>query len=72
MRPALPARVTLDDTVAMIPEMNLSSMEQVEVIARISKSGQARMQAGDLYGSVQPVKTSGSSRVDIVISEVAP
>ena len=69
---ALPARVTLDDTVAMIPEMTLSSMEQVEVIARISRSGQARMQAGDLYGSVQPVKTSGSSPVDIVISEVAP
>ncbi len=69
---ALPARVTLDDTVAMIPEMTLSSMEQVEIVARISKSGQARMQAGDLYGSVQPVKTSGSSPVDIVISEVAP
>ena len=69
---ALPARVTLDDTVAMIQEMTLSSMEQVEVIARISRSGQARMQAGDLYGSVQPVRTSGSSPVNIVITEVAP
>ena len=69
---ALPVRVTLDDSVAMIPEMTLSSMKEVEVIARISKSGQARMQAGDLYGSMQPVKTSGSHPVDIVISEVAP
>lgn len=69
---ALPVRVTLDDSVAMIPEMALSSMQEVEVIARISKSGQARMQAGDLYGSVQPVKTRGSHPVDIVISEVAP
>lgn len=69
---ALPVRVTLDDSVAMIPEMTLSRMKEVEVIARISKSGQARMQAGDLYGSVQPVKTSGSHPVDIVISEVAP
>lgn len=69
---ALPVRVTLDDTVAMIPEMALSSMEQVEVIARISRSGQARMQAGDLYGSVQPVKTSGSGQVAVVISKVAP
>ena len=69
---ALPVRITLDDSVAMIPEMTLSSMKEVEVIARISKSGQARMQAGDLYGSVQPVKTSGSHPVDIVISEVAP
>lgn len=56
----------------MIPEMALSSMEQVEVVARISRSGQARMQAGDLYGSVQPVKTSGSGQVAVVISEVAP
>lgn len=69
---ALPARVTLDDTVAMIPEMALSSTEQVEVVARISRSGQARMQAGDLYGSVRPVKTSGSGQVAVVISEVAP
>ena len=69
---ALPAKVTLDDTVAMIPEMALSSMDQVEVVARISRSGQARMQAGDLYGSVQPVKTSGSGQVAVVISEVAP
>ena len=68
----LPVRVTLDDTVAMIPGMTLSGMEQVEIVARISKSGQATMQAGDLYGSVQPVKTRGSNQVDIVISEVAP
>ena len=48
---ALPVRVTLDDTRAMIAEMNLSSVEQVEVVARISKSGQAKMQSGDFYGS---------------------
>ena len=69
---SLPARVTLDDTAAMIPGMTLSGMEQVEIIARISRSGQARMQAGDLYGSVRPVKTRGSNRVDIVINKVAP
>ncbi len=69
---ALPVRVILDDTRAMIAEMNLSSVEQVEVVARISKSGQAKTQSGDFYGSVRPVKTSGSSQVAVVISEVAP
>jgi cytochrome c-type biogenesis protein CcmH len=68
----LPTTVTLDDSVSMMPSMTLSSMEQVEVIARISKSGQAIMQSGDLYGSAQSVKTDQSETVDVVISELAP
>ncbi|MGH1537934.1 MAG: tetratricopeptide repeat protein, partial [Gammaproteobacteria bacterium] len=68
----LPATVTLDDSVSMMPSMTLSSMEQVEVIARISKSGQAAMQSGDIFGSVKSVKTSQSETVDVVISELAP
>ena len=68
----LPTTVTLDDSVSMIPTMTLSSMERVEVIARISKSGQAIMQSGDIYGSVQPVITNKFETVDVVISELAP
>ena len=68
----LPATVTLDDSVAMIPDMVLSGVQQVEVIARISKSGQAMMQTGDLYGSIRPVSTRGSGPVHIVISKVVP
>ena len=67
-----PVRVTLDDTDAMISGMTLSGMKEVEIVARISKSGQARMQAGDLYGSVRPVETSGAGQIHVVISEVAP
>ena len=68
----LPTTVTLDDTVAMMPSMTLSSMEKVEVIARISKSGQAIMQSGDKFGSVQSVSTKQSKTVNVVISEYAP
>ena len=68
----LPTTVTLDDSVSMIPSMTLSSMEQVEVIARISKSGQAIMQSGDMFGSVKSVQTDQSETVDVVISELAP
>ncbi len=68
----LPTTVTLDDSVSMMPSMTLSSMEQVEVIARISKSGQAIMQSGDIFGSVQSVKTDLSETVDVVISELVP
>jgi cytochrome c-type biogenesis protein CcmH len=68
----LPATVTLDDSVSMMPSMTLSSMEQVEVIARISKTGQAIMQSGDIFGSVESVKTDQSEVVDVVISELVP
>ncbi len=68
----LPTTVTLDDSVSMIPSMTLSSLEQVEVIARISKSGQAIMQRGDMYGSVHPVNTNKSAKVNVVINKLAP
>jgi len=68
----LPVTVTLDDSVSMMPGMTLSSLDQVEIIARISKSGQAVKQSGDLFGSVQSVKTDHSETVDVVISELVP
>ena len=68
----LPTTVTLDDSVSMMPSLTLSSMEQVEVIARISKSGQAVKQSGDLLGSAKSVKTDQSETVNIVISELVP
>jgi len=68
----LPTTVKLDDSVSMMPSMTLSSQNQVEVIARISKSGQAVMQSGDLFGNVQAVKTDKSETVDIVINELVP
>lgn len=51
----LPLEVTLDDTMAMAQGMNLSSAKQVEVVARISASGQVRAQPGDLEGSSGPL-----------------
>ena len=68
----LPTTVTLDDSVSMMPSMTLSSMEQVEVVARISKTGQAIMQSGDIFGSVESVKTDQSEVVDVIISELVP
>lgn len=44
----LPTRLTLSDADAMLPQLKLSVFDQVEVSARISKSGQAIPQAGDL------------------------
>jgi cytochrome c-type biogenesis protein CcmH len=51
----LPATFTLDDTLAMSPAARLSSAQQVVVTARVSKSGQATPQSGDLEGTSPPV-----------------
>ncbi len=67
----LPLSVKLDDSMAMIPTMKLSSFDQVVVGARISKTGDPIAQPGDLYGEIQGVGNSDS--VEILIDQrVAP
>ncbi|MFQ5642578.1 MAG: c-type cytochrome biogenesis protein CcmI [Thiogranum sp.] len=66
----LPLRVTLDDSMAMTPAMKLSGFPQVTLGARISKSGQAISQSGDLQGIRSPVTPGHKETVHIVIDEV--
>ncbi len=47
----LPANVMLSDADAMLPGRPLSGFERVEVIARVSPSGQPMAQTGDWFGS---------------------
>lgn len=65
----LPLQFTLDDTMAMSPAARLSSAQQVVVSARISKSGNATPQAGDLLGQSAPVPP-GTSGLTIEIGQV--
>jgi len=56
----LPLEVTLDDSMAMAEGMNLSSFKQVEVVARITASGQVRGMPGDLEGASGSLTLDGS------------
>ena len=47
----LPASVMLSDADAMLPGRPLSGFERVEVIARVSPSGQPMAQTGDWFGT---------------------
>ena len=67
----LPYRFTLDDSLAMTPNDKLSNHAEVMVSARVSKSGQAISQSGDLLGRISPVKL-GQQDVAIVIDKVLP
>ena len=68
----LPVTVTLDDSMAMTPQMVLSKFDQVTVGARVSKSGGAMPQSGDLQGLVSPVSTQTTETVQITISNKVP
>lgn len=65
----LPATVVLDDSQGMNPQMKLSSAPEVTVVARVTKSGMADVQEGDLEGMITPV-ASGTKAVSISIDKV--
>lgn len=64
----LPLNFTLDDSMAMNPSLRLSTATQVIVGARISKSGNAIAQPGDLQGFSKAVAV-GASGLKIEIAE---
>ncbi len=64
----LPLTVTLTDAQAMMPAMKLSNFAEVKLLARVSKSGEAITQAGDLLGSVESAATSDKTSHSIVIN----
>lgn len=51
----LPKKLVLDQSMAMAPGMDLSSFPQVEVVARISKSGSATPAPGDWQVTAGPI-----------------
>lgn len=67
----LPARFTLDDQLAMSPNLRLSRFPEVVVSARISRSGEALPQPGDLVGQSDPVKL-GARGIELTINQVQP
>jgi cytochrome c-type biogenesis protein CcmH len=67
----LPLRFTLDDSSAMSEGMRLSKFDRVVVGVRISKSGQATPQPGDLTGQAGPVKNVASG-LSIQVDSVEP
>lgn len=66
----LPVSFTLDDSMAMSPAATLSGAKSVIVGARVSKSGQAMTQPGDLTGQ-SAVVAPGASGLQITIGEEA-
>ncbi|MFC3284429.1 c-type cytochrome biogenesis protein CcmI [Litchfieldella rifensis] len=68
----LPLTVTLDDTSAMSDRARLSQVDEARVVVRVSASGQATPQAGDLFGDRDAVAVGDTDGepVDVVIDRV--
>lgn len=67
----LPLSFHLDSTQAMMPQASLARFDRVRVGARISRSGNALPQTGDLEGSSEPIAV-GTLDIEIVIDRVVP
>jgi len=68
---ALPGQFRLGDENAMLDGHRISDHERIEIIARVSRSGEATPQAGDLEGrAVIDVAAHREEAADIVIDEV--
>jgi cytochrome c-type biogenesis protein CcmH len=62
----LPVDFALDDSLAMAPGMAISAHPRVVISARVSRSGNAKPEPGDLQGASKPVANDASS-VDVLI-----
>ncbi|MBL0164069.1 MAG: c-type cytochrome biogenesis protein CcmI [Xanthomonadales bacterium] len=68
----LPLTVVLDDAMGMLPNMKLSMFPKVVIGARISKSGDAGAQSGDLQVLSAAIDVNRKEPVDLVIDSVVP
>ena len=64
-----PVRFVLNDALAMNPNQPLSQLSEVSLEVRISKTGMAKPEAGDLLSSPQTVKV-GTNQVHLIVNQV--
>jgi len=69
----LPALVTLDESMAMAPGMTLSSVAALEVVARVSSTGDPMASSGDWQASKGPVALSGlNAPIELIVNSQIP
>jgi len=66
----LPKQIILDDTKAAMPTATLSSVDVVDIVARISLSGSAKPQAGDVFVEQKAVQTKKNRALKLVMQSI--
>ncbi|MBH0202403.1 MAG: c-type cytochrome biogenesis protein CcmI [Nitrospira sp.] len=67
----LPFTFRLDDSTSPMPSRKLSDIDTVVIVARLSRSGKAMAESGDLEGMSQPIKP-GTENITVVIDRERP
>lgn len=66
-----PVTIRISDNDVMIPGKSIKNAINLELVARISKSGKAFAEAGDIYGTVEPILTEATDyEAEILIDRV--
>lgn len=68
----LPVTVVLTDGMGMLPSMKLSQFPQVVIGARVSKSGNALPQSGDMQTLSKPLSVRMTAPIKLTIDQVVP
>ena len=68
----LPLTITLDESMGMLPNLKLSMFPQVVVGARVSKSGNALPQSGDLQVLSTPIDVRRAEPIVLTIDQIVP
>ena len=66
----LPLEITLDDSMAMMPAITISSVKKVHVSARISHSGNAIAQSGEPIGKIELSTSVDNGVVKLNINDI--
>ncbi|WP_110685140.1 c-type cytochrome biogenesis protein CcmI [Salinicola aestuarinus] len=69
---ALPQTLAINDDSAMTDAATLSQATRVDLLVRVSASGQAKPQPGDLYGRLDTVSLDDDASPTVVIDHVVP
>lgn len=70
--PELPLKLTLDDSMGVMPSAHLSDFNAWTVGARLSRSGSAQPQSGDLQGQITLNRTQADTPAVITINRRLP
>lgn len=68
----LPLVMTMDDSNAMDPQLKLSQYKQVQVVARVSLTGEVMAQPGDWYGEAGPFDPHTTSTLQLTVNKQVP
>lgn len=68
----LPLEVVMSDANMLRPGSKLQDLEQVQIAARIAKSGQPMASSGDLQSASVVVNTNTEQQVELVINQIVP